>query len=204
MAELFTVSFDLDRIKNNLAEVGLKADDYVTQAVQAGAQVFYNEMRLKVGSMGQKTGALYKSIYQWRNPTVAPGKAEYRISWRKGRSKIKGEKEGGLATAPHGQLIEYGWIQKYAVYLGEDGQWHTAVRPEKRKRTVNGVTVPAAPKPGRNASQAEKDAYYIPRKGGAAQHAPKSFLRSTFEAHRTKAEQAAIAAMNRLITQSLV
>ena len=204
MAELFTVSFDLDRLKNDLAEVGLNVDNYVTQAVQAGAQVFYNEMKIKVGSMGQKTGSLYDSIYQWRNPTVLPGKAEYRISWRKGRGKIKGEKQGGLARAPHGQLIEYGWIQKYASYTDDQGQWHTAVRPEKRKRTVDGVTIAAAPKPGRNASVAEKDAYYLPRPGGAVQWLPRSFLRSTFESHRAKAEQAAIAEMNRLITQSLV
>ncbi|MBV2184457.1 MAG: hypothetical protein KUL88_07955, partial [Rhizobium sp.] len=69
--------------------------------------------------------------------------------------------------APHGHLLEYGHVQRYAVFIGKDGKWHTAIRPEKL----------GTPKPRRNASQAEKDAYYLPRKGGPRFVAARPFVR---------------------------
>ena len=39
-------------------------------------------------------------------------RALYRISWN-------------VTKAPHGRLLEHGWIQRYKVYMGKNGQWYT-------------------------------------------------------------------------------
>jgi hypothetical protein len=166
---------DVSSLRNVLHGLDAKIDAAIRPAAQAGAQVFYNEAVTRAPS---KSGTLKSAIYQKFVPEEsAEGvRATYKVSWRTGL----GKGETGLPTAPHGALLEYGWIQRYAVYTGTDGQWYTAVRPEMRGK----------PAPKRTASQATKDAYYVLRKGGPVQWLPKSFIRSSYDAKYATALEA--------------
>ena len=65
-------------------------------------------------AMGAKTGNLQSAIYQaYMKESSQEGKsALYRISWN-------------VTKAPHGRLLEHGWIQRYKVYMGKNGKWYT-------------------------------------------------------------------------------
>ena len=204
MAKLmeFKVSFDLPSIKAQTERMRQIVENSVVFATQAGAQVFYDEVKTRAYAISD-SARLASSIYQYRvKEEQRPGYAQYKISWRKGKSKTRlgvvktdGEKAiDKLPIAAHGQLIEYGYIQRYASYVGSDGQWHTAVRPEMRGK----------PKPKRNASLAVKDAYYVLRKGGPVQHAPRSFLRAGYEAAKGRALEAARKAMQKRIDAGML
>jgi hypothetical protein len=155
----FTISVDTSSLNALLDQLGSDAEASVRPAAQAAAQVLYEEVRKNVRRMGTKTGNLFNAIYQaYSESNSRPGKATYHIGWRTSGAGVK---------APHGHLLEYGHIQRYAAYIGKDGRWHTAVRPSMRGR----------PKPSQRASQAVKDAYYVMRKGGPAQIAARPFIR---------------------------
>ena len=111
-------------------------------------------------------------------------------------------------TAPDGQLVEFGHIQSFKVYVGSDGKWYTAVRPEaigKKRVRINGKWVLVddpngrrMAKPRRRASAAEKAKYYqaldTPR-----QVAARPFLRPAFDlapAAMDAAENALLRAIN--------
>jgi hypothetical protein len=112
----------------------------VRPAAQAGAQVLYDAAKENVGRMKQHTGNLYKSIYQKFVPeqSVDGQNAFYRISWN-------------LSKAPHGHLLEWGYLQRYRYYQNAQGQVRPLVRPGMDGRK----------KPAKSASQATKDAYYV-------------------------------------------
>ncbi len=134
------VDVDLSAFDDLMQQLGDDAEEAARPAAQAMAQVLYDEMKRNVAALGRVTGNLDRSIYQaFRDKESGPGFAGYRITW----NHVK---------APHGQLVENGYIQRYKVYVGADGHWHTAVRPEAR----------GTRKPSRNASQAVKDAYFVP------------------------------------------
>jgi hypothetical protein len=157
-----TVTMKVDTLSLDalLNQLGDDLEAAVRPAAQAAAQVFYEEVRSNVRRLGRKTGNLYNAIYQAFSPSNSgPGKATYHISWRT---------SGAGVRAPHGHLLEYDHIQRYANYIGRDGKWYTAVRPSMRGKK----------KPGRRASRAVKDAYYVPRKGGPVQVAGKRFIRN--------------------------
>lgn len=141
----FGIHADTSGLESLLDAIGEAAESAVRPAAQAGAQVLYNGVRANVGQIGRVSGNLEKSIYQYysHEKSVEGLKATYHVSWNH-------------TKAPHGQLLERGWLQRYAVRLSEKGQWVTLVRPEAQGK----------PKPRRRASQAEKDAYYVPRAGG--------------------------------------
>jgi hypothetical protein len=135
---------------------------------QAGAQFLYEEVLRNV-ARNTKSGNLAHAIYQaYSADNSGPGKATYHVSWRTGRGTF-GDESGKttLPTAPHGHLLEFGFIQRYAVHIGDDGNWYTVVKPSMRDK----------PKPKRRASQAEKDAYYVMRAGGPKQIAAQPFIR---------------------------
>jgi len=158
-----TMKVDTQALDAMLAD--LEGDIYaaIRPAAQAGAEVLYQAVLNNVAAIGSVTGNLRASIYQAfsndHSKEVSGGyaKATYHVSWNTGE-------------APHAHLIEYGWIQRYAVHMGNDGRWYTVVRPEKR----------GTKKPKRRASQAEKDAYYVPRAGGPAQQPARPFIRPAF------------------------
>jgi len=190
----FKVSFNLPAIQEQTDYLRHVIESSVIAATQAGAQVFYDEVKGRAAGFAH-SGNLARSIYQYRNKDdQRPGHAQYKISWRKGGKKRDASTEenaamSGLPVASHGVLVEYGYLQRYASYVGSDGQWHTAVRPAMRGK----------PKPKRSASQAVKDAYYLPRPGGPVQWLPRSFLRAGFEAAKVRAVEAARLEMTKRI-----
>lgn len=155
-----TISVDTSSLDALLNQLGDDVEAAVRPAAQAGAQVLYEEVQSNVRRMGRKTGNLYNAIYQAFSPSNSgPRKATYHIGWRT---------SGAGTKAPHGHLVEFDHIQRYASYIGRDGNWYTAVRPSMRGKK----------KPGRKASQAVKDAYFMPRKGGPQQIPGKRFIRN--------------------------
>lgn len=117
---------------------GLEAD-YETlkgnarPAAQAMADVFYKEARANVLRLNQVTGNLYASIYQkYDDDESEDGIARYVVSWRTSGAN--------LPRAPHGHLIEFGYVQTYARYY-KDGQFYT----DKTKKLAQPRIVPAKP-----------------------------------------------------------
>lgn len=152
------MAVDMGAFNDMISELEEDIQAAVRPAAQAGAQVFYDAVVRNVNALGKKSGNLAGAIYQaYSEENSGPGKATYHISWN-------------ASKAPHGGLVEYGHIQRYAVNLAKDGKWYTLVKPSMRGK----------PKPKRNASQAEKDAYYVLRKGGPRQIAAQPFIRPAF------------------------
>lgn len=102
-------------------------------AAQKMAQAFYEQARLNVLQLNQVTGNLYASIYQkFDTDEERDGFARYVVSWRtSGKS---------LPRAPHGHLVEFGYVQTYARYY-KDGQFYT----NKNKKLAQPRVVPAFP-----------------------------------------------------------
>lgn len=150
-----TIKVDTAQVERMLDTMAGELDDAVRPAAQAAAQVLYDEVKRNVSKIGRKTGRLSDAIYQvYSRDNSGPQRATYHVSWN-------------TRKAPHGHLVEFGHIARYASYVGRDGQWYTAVRPEMRGK----------PKPKRRASQAAKDAYYVLRKDGPVQLAARPFVR---------------------------
>lgn len=191
----------------------------VRPAAQAGAQVFYDEVRTRVAAMGSGpekaaaeagiqvgTGNLLRSIYQaYSEDKSGPSKAAYVISWRTGKAK-KGA--GGLTIAPHGHLVELGHRRKYKVYK-RGGRWYTRVRPEAigykvkyiglgRFRMIKDPNGNRLTKPNWRAGDAVMSQYFDPLPGGKSgwQRVPgKAFIRGSYEAKKAAATAAMIQRM---------
>ncbi|KQQ31992.1 hypothetical protein ASF61_16795 [Duganella sp. Leaf126] len=134
------IRVDLSGLRARLAGLEEAAEVAARPAAQAAAQVYYDRMVRNVERIGRQTGNLRSALYQvYSQDHSGPGRAMYHISWNHRK-------------APHGHLVEFGHIQRYKVYVGSDGNWYTAIRPEMRGKRV----------PKRGASQAVKDAYYVP------------------------------------------
>lgn len=135
----FGVVVDTSELKQYLAQLGENAKNAVRPAAAAGAKVIYDRVKMNVDQLGRVTGNLSNSIYRVLSEDNSnPGKATYHISW----NHIK---------APHGHLVEFGYMRRYRYYQGDDGQVRPMVRTgmEHKRR------------PGRNASDAAKAAYYV-------------------------------------------
>lgn len=134
------LSMDMSSLDTMLNEMGDEAEEAARPAAQAAAQVLYDEVVRNVGAIPTKTGKLRQAIYQaFSEANSGPGHATYHVSWN-------------VRKAPHGHLVEFGHIQRYVTYIGKDGNYYTAKRPESRGK----------PRPARTATQAVKDAYYVP------------------------------------------
>lgn len=102
-------------------------------AAQAMAKIFYDNARDNVMRLNSITGNLLNSIYQkFDDDSLIEGVSRYVVSWRTSGS--------GLAKAPHGHLIEFGYQQAYARYF-KNGQWYT----DKRQKLAQPRVVPAYP-----------------------------------------------------------
>lgn len=124
MAESLTISFDHEALDSALEEIEAAALALVRPAAQAGTQVLYDEVVLRVNSMGKKTGALAGAIYQaFSQDNSSAARATYHVSWN-------------ARKAPHGHLVEYGHIQTRKVYLSRDGKWYTSKIPLDTPRRV--------------------------------------------------------------------
>lgn len=179
---------------NNLEKV---INESLRKAAFAGSDVFYKEVRTRALTIGGSRN-LQASVYQKFVVDSASGalgqSATYHISWRKQREKTNVKTAGGGGSLPYSTIgfwIEFGRWQRYMVRTDKNGEWYTVKRP--------GVT---GKPPGRDASQATKDAYWMPRAGGPVFHAPKSFLRSSYEAKKTEAVKAVQARMRELIEEA--
>jgi hypothetical protein len=134
------LSVDMASLDAMLDAMGDRADAAARPAAQAASQVLYDEVKRNVSVIPQKTGRLSQAIYQvYSVSNSGDGRATYHISWNNRKAK-------------HGHLVEFGHVARYVTYVGKDGNFYTAKRPESRGK----------PKPGRGATQAEKDAYYVP------------------------------------------
>jgi hypothetical protein len=135
----FSIDANLSGLDALFDQLGDEFEEAARPAAQAAAQVLYDEVKKNVQAIGKKTGKLDASIYQaYSASQSAPGKATYHISWNHKK-------------APHGHLLEYGYLQRYKYYQNARGQVRVMVRPG-----MDGTK-----RPGRGASQAVKDAYYV-------------------------------------------
>lgn len=104
---------NLNGLNSAIDNLQAKVHRAARPAAQAAAQVLYDQARQNVSAMGRVTGKLQSSIYQvYSQKHSHAGLATYHVSWN-------------ARKAPHGHLVEYGHIQRYKVYLGKDGKWHT-------------------------------------------------------------------------------
>lgn len=134
------LSVDMASVHAMLDDMGDRAEEAARPAAQAASQVLYDEVKRNVAAIPRKTGRLDQAIYQvFSANNSGEGRATYHVSWN-------------VRKAPHGHLVEFGHVQRYVSYIGKDGNWYTAKRPG----------VAGARKPGRGASQAAKDAYFLP------------------------------------------
>lgn len=124
----FDITFDFSQARAFLDSVGRAvASDFTHQAAEAGARVLRDEVRANVSQLGTKTGNLKTAVYEaWSRDNSGNGRETFHVSW----NHIK---------APHGHLVESGHYRYYAVYIGSDGNYYTAIRPSQWKK----------PKPGR-------------------------------------------------------
>ena len=152
-----SLSANLTGFERMLDQLGTDVEAAARPAAQAAADVFYRAVKDNVQALGRVTGNLDGSIYQaYSKERSGPGHAVYHISWNERK-------------APHGHLVEYGHVQRYVVYLNKKGEWKTKIRPEMLGKK----------KPSRRASQAVKDAYYVPL-ASPKQVAAKPFVRPAF------------------------
>jgi hypothetical protein len=172
----FTVQVNTGSFEAIMDQLADDAEAAVRPAAQAGAQVLYDEARRLAGA-NRRTGNLQAGVYQvFSKSSSGRDHAVYHISWN-------------AKKAPHGHLVEFGHWQRYATYRDARGRILTMVRPEKR----------GMPKPPRRASQAVKDAYWMPLPGGPKRVPARSFIRRALENKGAQAsaamEQALLAAV---------
>lgn len=135
----FTVKADLRSLNAAIDAMAMNAEQAIRPAAQAAAQVLYDDVKANVSRIKKKSGNLANAIYQvYSKANSGPGRATYHVSWN-------------AKTAPHAGLVEYGHLQRYRYYKGADGQVRPMVRPG-----MDGTK-----RPGRRASQAQKDAYFV-------------------------------------------
>lgn len=124
-----TIKADLSGLDQMLDQLATDIEDAARPAAQAAAQVLYDEVKRNVGRLGTKTGKLAQAIYQaYSKDNSGQGRATYHVSWN-------------VKKAPHGHLVEFGHVQKFRVFLGKDGKWHT----DKRSLLVAPRQVAARP-----------------------------------------------------------
>ncbi|MGB3069824.1 MAG: HK97 gp10 family phage protein [Ottowia sp.] len=103
----------IDGFGDYLDQLGDTVKEAIRPVAQAGAQVLYERVKLHVAGIGKVTGNLDRAIYQayMKEVSVDGSLAMYRISWN-------------VNKAPHGRLLEWGWLQTHKAYL-KDGKWYT-------------------------------------------------------------------------------
>lgn len=112
MPDAFAIKFDPSGLLDSLDGITAAAEEHVRPAAQAGIQVLYEEvlLRVPVSTKARKTkrgrviapGALKASIYQaFSQDNSGKGFATYHSSWN-------------YRKAPHGHLVEFGTSQSPA------------------------------------------------------------------------------------------
>jgi hypothetical protein len=136
----FVIGVDTSGLDSLIDQLDAGAEEAARPAAQAGAQVLYDEVKKNVAAIGKKTGNLDRSIYQaFSASNSGPGKAVYQVSWNHKK-------------APHGWLVENGYLQRYEMAVDDSGKFlGPRVRPGMEGK----------PRPRRRSSQAQKDAYWV-------------------------------------------
>lgn len=125
----FSIRCDTAALHRMIDELGTDVEEAVRPVAEAGARVLYNAVKQNVASIGKVTGNLQRAIYEvFSKDNSGKGVATYQVSWN-------------AKKAPHGHLLEYGHVQRYAVFIGKDGKWHT----NKKKKLVQPRQVAARP-----------------------------------------------------------
>ncbi len=135
----FGIKVDLAAFDAQIDALATHVEEAARPAAQAAAQVLYDEVKRNVQALRKNSGNLDRSIYQvFSKDNSRQGLATYHVSWN-------------ARIAPHGHLVEHGHLQRYEYYQDDVGRVRPRVRPEMQGK----------PRPGRRASQAAKDAYYV-------------------------------------------
>lgn len=167
----FSMNADLSGVASMMDALVDDVEEAVRPSAQASAQVFYDEAKRNVDALGKKTGNLSASIYQkFVDEQSGRLKSVYRVSWN-------------ARKAPHGGLVEHGYLRRYKYYKDEAGNIRPMVRPGMEGK----------PRPTRHASRAEKDAYYVTL-SAPIQVAGKKFMARAYD----KLDKAVEAATNEL------
>ena len=108
----FDLSIDMSAFESDMEQLADRAEKAARPAAQAGAQVLYERVKANVAALGRKTGNLDSSIYQaYSANNSGEGKATYHISWN-------------ASKAPHGHLVEWGYIKRWQSIM-INGKWVT-------------------------------------------------------------------------------
>ena len=108
----FNLSIDLSAFESDMEQLADRAEKAARPAAQAGAQVLYERVKTNVAALGRKTGNLDSAIYQaFSANNSGEGKATYHISWN-------------ASKAPHGHLVEWGYIKRWQSIM-INGKWVT-------------------------------------------------------------------------------
>ena len=108
----FNLSIDLSAFERDMEALAERAEKAARPAAQAGAQVIYERVKANVAALGRKTGNLDSAIYQaFSANNSGEGKATYHISWN-------------ATKAPHGHLVEWGYIKRWQSIM-INGKWVT-------------------------------------------------------------------------------
>ena len=170
----FAINADMSMLNALIEELQGSVKNAIRPAAQAAAQVVYDRVKVNVSGIGKVSGNLDSAIYQAfsKENSKKGERAEYHVSWNHKK-------------APHGHLLEWGWLQRYRY------------RPDGMGPMVR-AGMEGKPKPGRHASQAEKDAYYVTLPT-PKQIPGRAFIRSA----EAVLPQAALAAEDELIKRVL-
>lgn len=159
MSRSVTFDFNKAAFDGLLSELITDFKESTRPAAQAGAQVFYDRVVSNVARLGRNTGNLAASIYQaYSKDNSTDTRATYHIAWNHKK-------------APHGHLVEFGYLSRYVTYIGKDGKWYTA-----KQRTQKG-TARKKPRGYRKMPQSKKDAIFVLRPDGPKQIPAQPFLR---------------------------
>lgn len=97
------MKLDIAPLLEQVKDIGVASEAAVRPAAQAGAEIYYGQVKANVAALGRVTGNLDSSIYQaYSEDNSSETTATYHISWNHRK-------------APHGHLVEYGHYQYYAV-----------------------------------------------------------------------------------------
>lgn len=125
MSQNFQIKVDLTGLREHMTNIVKSAQEVVRPAAQAGAQVLYDAAKANVKAIGRKTGNLDRAIYQ-KYSTDNSGKfrATYHVSWN-------------INKAPHGRLVEWGFIQRYEVWYSKKyGKYYIPRRAGVKKSDI--------------------------------------------------------------------
>ena len=135
---MISMNVDLSSITAQLDKLNAVVNSAVRPAAQAGAQVYYNEVKLRAkrgnetrylkGGRTRPAGLLASAIYQvFSTKNSSEQKATYHVSWNKKK-------------APHGYLVEFGtrFAPKHPflrpAYDAVHGAAEAAINDELQKR----------------------------------------------------------------------